>query len=171
MKNLINRLKKRGWSTNEIEKAVNIMVFAKKNKNSGARFLEKRMYWILLFVIIAANFSVSITMIPIFMTLNGILLYLVLITLGIVFGFSFELVIRSIEHLVQKHHVVLGILITLIALINIFLISRISNQFKLNLNLSNPNSSLLLALVYAASFALPYIISRFVIKKGYYARA
>ena len=140
MQNLIKRMEKRGWSKKEILEAVGKIHKAKQLKTSETRFLEKRIYWVLLVVIIAANFAISIALIPILMVLRGIFLYFVIITLGIVFGLLFELVIRSMEHLEKKHHALLAIFIPIIALI------------------------------YAVSFVLPYLVYKYLLKVEYYAK-
>ena len=170
MKNLIKRLEKRGWSEKEISKAVEIIHNAKQLKTQETRFFEKRIYWILLFVIIAANFAISVALIPILMTLNGMLLYFIIIVLGIIFGLLFELVIRSIEHLEKRHHILLVILIPLTALANVFVISRISNNLSQVLSLKNIQNPILISIIYAASFVLPYIIYRFILKIEYYVK-
>ena len=170
MQNLVKRLEKRGWSKREITKAVKIIKKAKQNKPIDISFLEKRIYWILLVVVVAANFAISIALVPILIALRGIFLYLIIIMLGIIFGLLFELVIRSIEHLESKHHMFLSILIPLVALGNIFSISKISNDLAKTLNLTNIHNSAIIALVYAISFVLPYIVYRFILKIEYYAK-
>lgn len=170
MRNLIERLEKRGWKKREIIKAVNIIHDAKKDKTKDNLFLEKRVYWILLVIIVAANFAISVALIPILMALKGAFLYFVVITFGIVFGLLLELVIRSVEHLESKHHAILAFLIPLTAIINVFVISNISNNLTKTLNLTNVHNSIIIALVYAASFVLPYIIYRFVLKIEYYIK-
>jgi len=170
MENLVNRLEKRGWSKKEIIKAVEIIRNAKQNKSKDAIFIEKRIYWILLIITIVANFAISVALMPILMSLKGIFLYFIIITLGIVFGLLFELVIRSIEHLEKRHHQLLVIFIPLIALANIFIISKISNNLTSTLGLANLHDTTTIALVYAASFVLPYIVYRFVLKVEYYAK-
>jgi len=170
MKNLIDRLEKKGWSRKDIDKAVEIIHNAKQLKTPENRFLEKRVYWILLVLIIAANFAISVALIPVFMALKGAFLYFVIIILGIVFGLLFELVIRSIEHLEKKHHVFLAILIPAVALANVFAVARISNNLTSALSLANFQNPLAVGLVYAASFVLPYISYRFVLKIEYYAK-
>ena len=82
----------------------------------------------------------------------------------------FELVIRSIEHLEKKHHIFLAILIPVAALVNIFIASRISNNLIEMLGLTNVHNSILIAIVYAISFVLPYVIYRFVLKIEYYVK-
>lgn len=170
MQNLIKRLQKKGWEKKEISKAVEIIHNAKQLKTAENRFLEKRIYWILLIIIIAANFAVSIALIPILMALNGARLYFILITLGIIFGLLFELVIRSIEHLEKRHQIFIAVLIPLTALANVFVISRISNNLARTLQLANFQSPILISIIYAASFVLPYIVYRFVLKIEYYSK-
>ena len=108
MENLVKRLEKRGWNKREIIKAVGIIKNAKQNKNKENLFLEKRVYFVLLAIIIASNFAVSIALVPMLIALKGIFLYFMLAVLGIAFGLLFELVIRSIEHLERKHHIALA---------------------------------------------------------------
>ena len=124
----------------------------------------------MLVVIIAANFAISVALIPALVALNGMALYIVIGFLGLAFGFLFELVIRSIEHLEKHHHLILAILIPLAALTNVFIITRISNELETKLGLDNLHNPLLVALIYAASFVLPYIIYRFVLKIEYYSK-
>jgi|SRR3989338_2772921 len=170
MENLVKRLEKKGWRKKEIVRAVGIIRNAKQNKPHDIKFLEERIYWVLLAVIIAANFAISIALIPVLIALNGAFLYLVLMVLGIVFGLLFELVIRSIEHLEKKHHLLLAVLIPLIALANAFVISNVSNDLMSTLSLKNLHNSLAVALVYSVSFVLPYIVYRFILNIEYYAK-
>ena len=170
MHNLVRRLKKRGWAEKDIKKAVEIAQSARISRLNQSSFLEKRIYWILLLVIIAVNFAVSIALIPLLMTLKGAFLYFVLIILGLFFGFILEIVIRSIEHLEKKHHLALAFAIPLTALINIFLISGISNNLSEALNLKNTQNPIIIAIIYSISLALPYIIYKFVLDVGYYIK-
>ncbi len=170
MQNLIERLEKRGWSRKEIINAVEIIKKAKQNKPKDISFLEKRIYWILLVLITVANFAISVALLPLLVALKGVFLYLILILLGVVFGLLFELVIRSIEHLEKEHHFILIIFIPLIAIVNIFIVSGISNDLAKMLNLANFHNPIIIALVYAASFVLPYIIYRLVLKTEYYVK-
>jgi len=170
MQNLIKRLEKKGWGKKEIKRAVGIIQKAKESKSKHTLMLEKQAYWILLIVIIVANFAIAISLIPVLMLLSGAFLYLVIIVLGIVFGLLFELVIRSMEHLEIKHHIALAVLIPVVALINIITITNVSNNLTKTLRLKNLQNPTIVALIYAVSFVLPYIIYRFILKIGYYAK-
>lgn len=169
MNNLTKRLEKRGWNKKEIVKAVGIIQTAKHNKGKKIILLEKFIYIILLIVILAANFAVSVALMPIFMAWGGAIIYFIVIVLGIIFGLLFELVIRSIEHLEKRHHMFLAIFIPLVAMANIFTILKIQYNLNSGLGISNINNPIMVSLVYAAFFVLPYIIYRFILKKEYYA--
>jgi hypothetical protein len=168
MKNLVKRLQKRGWKSQEIGNAVGIIQKAKQNKTRESLFLEKRVYGVLLAAIIASNFSIAIAMMPLLVALKAPALYTIMIILGIVFGFLFELVIRGMEHLKKKHHIALALIIPIIAVASAFFISRISNSVSSELGINNFHQPAVVGIVYAASFAAPYIFCRFVLKKEYY---
>ncbi|MBI3026906.1 hypothetical protein HYY70_02235 [Candidatus Woesearchaeota archaeon] len=170
MDNLIKRLEKRGWNKKEINKALKIIKKAKQSKTKEGLFLEKRVYWILLAVIITANYSISVALMPILATLKGGIIYAIIIGLGLVFGLLFELVIRSIEHLNKRHHIILAILIPLIAFTNILVISSVSNDISQILELKVVQNNFLVGFVYSIFFVLPYIIYRFILKIEYYSK-
>ena len=170
MENLIKRLEKRGWNNKEIAKAVTIIQNAKIHKTRENLFLEKRVYWILLAVIIAGNFAISVALIPLLLALSGVILYFLIIVLGISFGLLFELVIRTVEHFEKKHHLILAVFIPLIALGSAFLIANISNDIISKFNLKNTHEAALIGIVYALSFILPYILYRFLLKIEYYVK-
>ncbi|MBI2541736.1 hypothetical protein HYV80_03440 [Candidatus Woesearchaeota archaeon] len=170
MHNLADRLEKTGWKRKDIIKAVEIIKNAKKNKPKEIVFIERRIFWILLLLIIAANFSASVALLPLLVALNGYAPYAAVIALGLVFGFLFEQVIRSMEHLEKHHHLFLAFLMLAVSLANIFVISRISNNLSRDLNLANAHNPAALAISYAVSFALPFAACRFVLKRGYYSK-
>lgn len=158
MHNLTKRLEKIGWEKQEIERAVQLISNAKKT-TTEFKFLEKRVYWILLLVLVAANFAISVGLVPALMAIKGPFVYLIIAAMGISFGFLFELVIRGIEHLQAKHHIALAIFIPIVAAANFFVISSWAG---LNLPMAA-------SLAYAASFTAPYAFYRFVLKKEYYS--
>ena len=169
MQNLTERLEKRGWKKEEIQNAVNSIKSAKQNKSRGMMFLEKRMYWLLLIIIAVSNFAVSMAIIPILMALAEMALYFAIIVLGLSFGFLFELVIRGIEHLEKRHHAFLAVFIPITAFLIVYFMAELSNKLMLILGLKNFHASAIIAFAYAASFAVPYIVYRFVMRKEYYA--
>ena len=170
MENLAQRLKKRGWNKKEIAEAAWLIKKTKDSIEPESSFFQQRVYRILLIVILVANFSISIAMMPLLIALKGLFLYFIIVVMGISFGLLFELVIRSIEHLERRHHLMLAYLIPIIALINIFAITKISNNIMEVLSLKNTQNPWAIGIVYAASFVLPYLIYRFVLKIEYYGK-
>ena len=170
MQNLSDRLEKRGWSAKDIQKAVGIIYTAKKVKTAESRFLERKVYFILLLIIIAANFAICVALIPVLMALHGIYLYFIIAVLGIVFGLLFELVIRSIEHLQKRHHFALAFFIPIVALVNAAAISQMSNKFTAAFGIRNFHEPIFVGMAYAVSFVLPYVVYRFILKMEYYSK-
>jgi hypothetical protein len=169
MHELVDRLEKKGWSRKEIIRALESIKKAKRNKANDIIFIEKRIFWVLIAVILAANFAVSVALLPILVVLNGFMLYFSIAVIGIVFGLLFELVIRGMEHLEKLHHSILAVLIPATALVNIFFISATSNSIAKALELVNSHNPVIVATTYSVFYTLPYIISKFFLKKGYYS--
>jgi hypothetical protein len=159
------KLKKRGWTKREIDKTLKIVREAKKNKHPAIKFLDKTVYWISLTVAIISNFIISIALIPFLLTLNYFQLYLVIVTIGFGFGLLFELLIRSITHLRTKHHLFFGFLIPLIAIINVFIITNISNNLEKMLLIRNIHNPFAVSIVYAVAFIMPYAVYHLFLKE------
>ena len=164
MRDIKKRLEQKGWSKKDISKTVRIIEQAKANKHPKIKILDKLVFWASLVIAIIGNFIISISLIPILLALNNLPLYIVLITLGVAFGLLFELLIRTIEHLEAKHHIFLGIIIPIIAIINVIIIVTFSNNLEKIINIENPHSPLLVGVIYAFAFMLPYLIYQLFLK-------
>ena len=169
MENLIHRLQKKGWTKKEISRVVSIIKEEHKKKELSTRYIDK-VYWALLLVILAANFALSIALVPILMFLSGFILYAIIILVGTIFGLLFELIIRSIEHLEEHHHFVLALLIPVIALANSYAMTKYANNLMTSVGIQNTHDLFAVAFVYSISFVLPYFIFRFVLEIEYYSK-
>ena len=169
MEKLKKRLKEKGWSAQDISKTVKIIKEAKEKKHPAIKFLDKFVYWAALAIAIIGNFIISIALIPSLMALKSTQLFLIIAALGISFGLLFELLIRSIEHLEARHHVFLGILMPSVALINIFIITLVSNNLVKIFKIDNPHNPYIIGIVYAVAFISPFIFYKLIMKKGYYS--
>jgi|SRR3989338_1613832 len=169
MRKLVRKLEKKGWNKKDISKTVGIIKKAKLGKTAGNLFLQKRVYWTLLLVVVVVNFALSAAIVPLLVALSGVFLYFVIMVAGLAFGLLLELAIRSIEHLEKKHHLALAFFIPLVAAISAFIMSNLSNNVAESLKLDNINSPYMIAATYAFALILPYAICRYVLKKGYYS--
>lgn len=152
--NLIDRLIEKGWKKKDITRTLKIIEKAKENKHPKIKLLDKAVFWFSLLLAVIGNLVISIALIPELLVLNGAQLYAIIITLGAAFGLLFELLIRSIE-LQAKHHLFIGIIIPLSALISFIIVS---NNMKKIVGIENPNNPLLVGAVYTISFIMPYAI-------------
>jgi len=161
---LKDRLIEKGWSRKDIKKTLSIIEKAKKNKHPKIKILDKSVFWISLILAIVGNFIISIALIPVLLALNGFQLYIVVLTLAFSFGLLFELLIRTIGHLQTKHHIFLSIIIPIIALINFFIIVLVANSLEEILKIENTQNPILVGIVYAVGFILPYSVYQLFLK-------
>jgi hypothetical protein len=73
----------------------------------------------------------------------------------------FEVLIRSLWRLEKKHHLVLLFIVPSIAVLTTVSIAVLANQMESELGLHSLHSPLIVAIVYASSFMLPYIFYQF----------
>ena len=162
MQNLIKRLEKRGWKKKDISKAVSIIKSSKRNKESH------KIFWVIcvLGVVLTITYAISFLLDFLLVFLNGFFMYAIIFALGISFGLLTEISVRSIEQLEKKHHFFLAIAIPLVSFIAIFFFILNSNLFA---RIKEINDSAIVSLVYSFSFAMPYLVYRFIFKKEYYS--
>lgn len=150
-------LLKKGWAEEEIKKAEDIL----EKSELHDIFFSKITFWSALVVIIFANLIVSLVLIPFLTVLNKWLLYFTIVILAGSIGFLYNFLIIDIGHLEKKHHFLAGIIIPIIALINIVAMALVSNNLIVDLKLKNsPHNPLVLGLVFALAFIAPYLIDR-----------
>ena len=169
MEELKDRLVEKTWDKDDIEKTIRIVKEARERKHPAIKFLDKTVYWTALIVAIIGNFIISISLVPSLMALKSFQLFLVIVVLGVSFGLLFELLVRSIEHLETRHHVFLGILIPITAIINFFIITLMANSLEEVLKINNPHNPYVVGVVYAAAFIFPFVFYKAFLKKGYYS--
>ncbi|MFH2028212.1 MAG: hypothetical protein ABIJ08_03675 [Nanoarchaeota archaeon] len=168
MSDLYQRLKAKGWSSEDIQKAMRIINKAKEKKPRRIQILDAMIYWFVLIIAIVGNLIISIALVPFLLEFHSFFLYVIIAILALVFGFFFDLLIRDIESLEQKHVIIAGLFIPALALINIFYIAQFSNYVSVTLNLNNAHNPFLVSLVYVTAFSSPYAAYRIVNKKQFY---
>jgi hypothetical protein len=157
MKTTRERLAKKGWSEEEIEKTMKILESAEQKKHHHIKLLDKAVYWIAVLLIVFGNFSFSIFIMPLLASIKGPFLYMIVILLAGTFGIIISIIIRDLENLERQHHFMLLLIVPLAGLINFALVISFVNHDKLTNLLSIHQSPLLIGLVYFASFLVPYV--------------
>ncbi len=154
-----NDLLKKGFSKKEAKKTVDIIQIAKEKKSSKIKFLDSIIYWILLFVAIIGNMVISVVLIPFLLTFKKIPLYFIIVILAAMFGFLFDQLIRDIEHLERRHHIVAWAFIPALAVIDTYYMTSFTNHLTETLKLSLIiHSPVLISITYVFAFTLPYMI-------------
>lgn len=166
MNDLKKRLKKKGWSDNDINKAIAIIKRGKNKTPKKIIFLDSIVYWIVLLIALIGNFVVSIIFIPFLLVMQGLKLYIIILVIGFVFGVFFNFLIREIENIPNKDLVIAWVVLPLLTIINIVLIVKFSNYLQQTLELSNmQHNPLLVGIVYVCAFIIPYAIKSLMLYK------
>jgi len=109
---------------------------------------------------------IAISLIPFLLTLNEVMLYVVIVIMGLAFGLFFEILVRDIEKLDKKHHIIISILIPSIALISFFVITIVANNIKTMFGIKGiTHEPLVVGATYAVAFILPYSVYQLILKK------
>ena len=159
-KSLRQRLVEKGWSEDEIEKTMHIM-FSQEKRAKHAYYIAAShpiIYWIGLFTAIVGNILLSVTLIPFLMILSSSQLYVILGVVGGVFGAMFNHILRDIEHVDERHHIMAGVFIPGIALVTVYVMATVANTFNAVINNANPHNAILLSAVYIVCFSTPYLV-------------
>ena len=116
------------------------------------------LYWIGLVVAVISNFIFAVAFIPFMMMLNSMQVYVILAVVGYIFGAIFNVIIKDIEHIDTKHHILAGAFIPAVALVTIYLMTQVSNKFSTVIPDPNMHNPLIVSMIYLVTFSAPYVI-------------
>src|SRR3989344_6224525 len=161
MADVISKLREKGWSEEEVMKALELIhAEDKKEKHIHMKkSMNITLYWMVLLILTLANFFISIVMIPFLLVLETFQVMIILGAVGIVFGLVFNHLIRDIEHVETKHNVAAAIFIPSLAIINIFVVVTVANAMAERLRFDAWENPVLIAAIYALAFVLPYLLT------------
>ena len=154
MEDIKKYLSEKGWKKSDINKTLRIIEHAKKNKHPQIKVLDKLVYWFSLLIAIIGNLLISVSLIPLLLIFRGPELYFITVILGFSFGLLFELLVRTIEHLKTHHHIFLGIIIPILAVINFTIILNSMQELT---GITIQQNPIIIGSVYTIAFMLPYI--------------
>lgn len=158
---LRSELKAKGWSDEEINQSLKILQESAAHKTKFEHFVDQSIFWVALFILITGNFVISVVLVPFMLVATPIYLYPGLFFIGIAFGKLFDIIIWDIEHLEHSTHIYPAAFLTAIAIINIYIITVLSNHLAKFLQLeTGTHPPILVAVVYVVGFLLPHIIKR-----------
>lgn len=163
---LKERLRNKGWTEQDLANAEKIIA-----KNPQETLDNKKInlviYWTALIIMIVGNIFASFILIPFLFTIKGPFLYTIIFLIAAMFGLIFNWLLKDIKNMESQHHIIAGVFIPAIALINIFIMVRVSNilaKQAATLNIQ-PTQPLPVAITYVAGFIIPYLASKIKIKE------
>jgi len=154
-----NKLKAKGWSQNEIDKANRLI---SKNPEKHAEYHKESnriIFMSVLIVITLCMFGVAIFLIPFLIIISNYALYFIVITLGIIFGLMFNFIIQDIEHLEPKHHLFAGIFIPLISILALTVSVYVANRVDDILGVDLRHNPWIVSFIFIITFMIPFLIS------------
>jgi len=150
---LVEKLRKKGWSEEDIQKTIKILMEPTQNTKT-----TKILYWIALLSLLIGSLFVSIIIIPFLMLINNALVYIIIFTLALSFGALFNSLLQEIESFGETY-IMTNLFIPAIAVINAIFMHNLAIFLIKTINLKTVNPTTIVV-TYAFFFILPFLISK-----------
>lgn len=129
------------------------------HKDDHTKIFAKLVYWVALFAAIIGNFIATVVLVPFIIMLESkLILYLIIMVLGVVFGALFSFLLLDLSKLDKNNHVVSGAVIPALALINVYIMVEISKVVGTMLDMDINRNSITISIIYVCMFVLPYAL-------------
>ncbi|PIN77173.1 hypothetical protein COV16_07100 [Candidatus Woesearchaeota archaeon CG10_big_fil_rev_8_21_14_0_10_34_8] len=113
--------------------------------------------WTAMLLLIFINFLGAILLVPFLLFFEGISQYLIIVLFGVGFGLIFNLMIHSIEHLGDKHHIIAGVIVPIFALLDIIILFGILEKAVKKLEIIISYNYTLIVVIFICAFLIPYL--------------
>lgn len=167
MRKSVNKLLQKGWSREEIKAALKCWQRAETRKHPSVKFLEHSAYWFFFVTIFFVHLGLQILLLPFLLSFPSLAVLLVILTLGIPFGYLTYACVEEIKQFTKRKHVEKIYIIPLIvAVMTLSALTVIANKIRLLLHVSTePQSIVMIALVYIMSFVIPLFLHEIMLRK------
>lgn len=162
MEKLKQKIAAKPWPVHTKKRTVEIVSSAARKKTKATHILDEFVYFFMLFTGVIGNFFISVILIPLMLVLTGLYLYFTLFLIGLAFGALINQILIEIQKIDEKRHFIPGLLIAAIALINIYIMTKLVNVLEAKLGLLTPtHNPWLVSVVYVAAFLIPHIYTEY----------
>jgi hypothetical protein len=153
-KKLMAKMKKKGWSDEEIEHAT--LAMQEPRRKIIDPFYDRFLHWIVFLSMLIGNFVIIFYLIPLIFILKSAISYVIIGFIAVVMGKIFEVVISDITHLNRKHNFVVGVVLPFLSLgIFVGFLSMLAETFEITgLNI------MVVGLIYSVMFVAPFYIKK-----------
>ena len=149
------RMKAKGWTDEEIEQANTIFAQAKKTQHPHHKRINEAIYWAVLLLGVFTMVGVAVWVMPVFVFGRAGLLYPLLIFIGLGFGILFNHLIKDLDHLTLRHHMLISAIMPIVGIASFLLVVGQTNDF-VALG-GNKHNALLVGVIFTTFFIIPYI--------------
>jgi hypothetical protein len=118
---------------------------------------QRVFHFISMIVLSVASFFASIVLVPMLIFFSSTTIYTLVILVGLLFGFTFGFMFLDLQHLEHKHHIIMGIIVPGIAVLNIFLMMNLTKKIADFFLIDLQHNPMLVATFYLLGFILPYL--------------
>ncbi|HIH24477.1 TPA: hypothetical protein HA251_05565 [Candidatus Woesearchaeota archaeon] len=150
------RLRKKGWTPGEIEKAKGIFEKAETAKHPEVRFAEHVRLWTIVVAMLAGSVGASIALFPVLLFAHPIISTAITLLLGILYGLLLAAVLDTLTaHHTHRHHAMSWLVMGSVITVTIC-IALLERRYEGIADAWYPNP-LLLAFVFTAAMTIPYL--------------
>lgn len=123
--------------------------------------IEKQMHWFVsvtaMLILIIVNFIGALLLVPFLLFFTGAAQYAIIAVFAAGFGFLFNMIIHSFEHLGDKHHLIAGIVVPTFAFIDIIILFTLLQKAVEKLKIVASYNYTLIVVLFVVAFLVPYL--------------
>lgn len=153
------RLRKAGWTKEEISHARRIFKKAEKKTSPGIAALDKWVFWLLLLVGVLGIVAFAIWILPVLFFLTTPLLVFILLIIGICFGTLFTVAIQDLHWLRHRHHGFAALLLPVASIVAFGIIVGFGERYRVAFPeiITYYHNPWLVGVIFAIGLLIPYI--------------
>ncbi|MGM5484923.1 MAG: hypothetical protein ACQEP1_03565 [Nanobdellota archaeon] len=118
---------------------------------------QRVFYSIAIIVLAVVSFFASISMVPLLIFFDTV--WPILLISGFVLGMVFTYMVLDLQHLERRHHLLLGLVVPAIAVIDVLIMVSLGNRVAEHFSMDFSHNPLNIAVFYIAGFLVPYIVA------------
>jgi|TARA_B100001964_G_scaffold237207_1_gene300290 hypothetical protein len=146
---------RKGWDEEDIAGALQGLKRGEALKSKWAKRFDKVIYWGGLLFTIVISMVVGVAIVPFLLIMEGTWLFAFISLLGVSFGGMLGYLLNSIEKIQQERAIYASLFVPFLALMNIYIITRLSNLLAISMG-QPPHNPFLISAMYVWMFCLPY---------------
>ena len=118
---------------------------------------QKIFHMIALIVLGIASMLATLILVPFLLFFSASSVYVIVLISGLLFGMIFGYMILDLQHLNHRHHIISGIFVPIMAIINILLMMSLTKKVAAFFLIELKHDPLTVAMFYLIGFLLPYL--------------